>query len=676
MTSNIPAESPPSYNSLFMVKKTTLLEQSSYLTRLNSFGCREKTRKNTAFIVSVTFNSDVFPKIKKDGVFRIIPNKEYKNLLSTLNENSEFKSDSGETFANIFRLYDATTNQLACVGYGQYTNTAGQTALEGKPTQLIVTKKGSSQSKIDEIFQNFLHDWAASFGISELIIEGRVIQIPKTEQELIAAQYCKANSSALPWSTYEEGRLSQTHQKTYALMGSQLGDNPEDISDSIQGTYMIKLFQENTLKEMNIFAQSVRTYFFGSPFTKSKLFKIYYYNNSSLKNEDDQIYGIQIFENIKDDIMGDAKQEGFEKKQAKYRGKMEQLKQKQELKARKQYKNLLKGGASNTLPTQEILSTIPELDQILQKVNARKGFASNDIEQLADLLAKNGAERYTIDKINNSNKKTMVNDFLNIESYKKIIDEFIVLVKKCNFRFDCKSKKQVQGMKGQGSDISDTLSGALVRTFNDLNDLFDEFVAETYFSGDITNSNFVITDNYPELKQAYIKAFVKLQQQAKISRRGTGPLNYDTKAAIRKEKGLDPEEDGSYRLTVISNFFGTLAANYLSPVGRAIKRGAVATGRAIERGAVATKRGIGKGLEGVGKRAIKTGQSLQGKSPKNLQNEPYLQNEPEDLYEAGGGRRKRKNKTNRVNKRKPRYYLKTLKNRKSKSKNKSKKGKV
>ena len=94
-----------------------------------------------------------------------------------------------------------------------------------------------------------------------MIIDGRVIQIPKTEQELIAAQYCKANSSALH-GTYEEGRLSQTHQKTYALMGSQLGDNPEDKSNSIQGTYMIKLFQENTLKEMNIFAQSVRTYFF------------------------------------------------------------------------------------------------------------------------------------------------------------------------------------------------------------------------------------------------------------------------------------------------------------------------------------------------------------------------------------------------------------------------------
>ena len=145
-------------------------------------------------------------------------------------------------------MYDATTNQLACVGYGQYTNTAGQTALEGKPTQLIVTKKGSSKSKIDEIFQNFLHDWAASFGISELIIEGRVIQIPKTEQELIAAQYCKANSSALPWSTYEEGRLSQTHQKTYALMGSQLGDNPEDISDSIQSGILINSAEGNVIK--------------------------------------------------------------------------------------------------------------------------------------------------------------------------------------------------------------------------------------------------------------------------------------------------------------------------------------------------------------------------------------------------------------------------------------------
>ena len=379
--------------------------------------------------------------------------------------------------------------------------------------------------------------------------------------------------------------------------------------------------------------------------------------------------------------MKDARDEGFKKKQAKYGDKMEQLKQKlkqkQELKARKKYKKLLKGGASNKLPSQEILSTIPELNQILQKVNARKGFASNDIEQLADLLAKNGAERYTIDKINNSNKKTMVNDFLNIDSYKKIIDEFIVLVKKCNFRFDCKSKKQVQGMKGQGSDISDRLSGALISTFNDLNDLFDEFVAETYFSGDITNSNFIITDNYPELKEAYIKAFVKLQQQAKISRRGTGPLNYDTKAAIRKEKRLDPEEDGSYRLTVISNFFGALAANYLTPAGRAIKRGAVATGRAIERGAVATKRGIGRGLEGVGKRAVKTGQSLQGKSSEYpLQNETSTtsvgQNPTTGLYEAGGGRRKRNNKTNRVNKRKPRYYLKTLKKRKGKSK----KGKV
>ena len=219
-------------------------------------------------------------------------------------------------------------------------------------------------------------------------------------------------------------------------------------------------------------------------------------------------------------------------------------------------------------------------------------------------------------------------------------------------------------MKGQGSTESNELSGALVRTFNDLNDLFDEFVAETYFSGDITNSNFIITDNYPELKQAYIKAFVKLQQQAKISRRGTGPLNYNKKTSIRKEKGLDPEEDGSYRLAAIGNFFGALAANYLAPAGRAIKRGAVAT-----------KRGIRRGLEGVGNTLKRSGQKMQGiKSNKYpLQNETSTtsvgQNPTTGLFEAGGGgRRKRKNKTNRINKRKPRYYLKTLKKRKGKSK--------
>ena len=45
-----------------LANKKELLAQSSYLTRLNESGCRQG---KSAFIVSVTFNSDSFPKIKK-----------------------------------------------------------------------------------------------------------------------------------------------------------------------------------------------------------------------------------------------------------------------------------------------------------------------------------------------------------------------------------------------------------------------------------------------------------------------------------------------------------------------------------------------------------------------------------------------------------------------------------
>ena len=154
-------------------------------------------------------------------------------------------------------------------------------------------------------------------------------------------------------------------------------------------------------------------------------------------------------------------------------------------------------------------------------------------------------------------------------------------------------------------------------------------------------------------------------------RRGTGALNYNTKTAIRIHYGLEAEQQKSYKFAVISDFFGALATNYLYPVGRAMKYATDATGRTIERGARATKNGFGRGLEGFGRVTEKRGRIMQGTNKKSLQNEtPFGPNPTTGLYEAGGGRRKRKNKTNRVNKRKPRYYLKTLKKRKVKSKNK------
>ena len=703
--------------------KKELLAQSSYLTRLNSQGCRETSRNKTAYIVSVTFNSQEFPKIKDRNsvykqttmakVFKIIPNKQYQNLVTVL-DGSEFKSNT-DGVANIFRFFDAASKQLICVGYASYKNGSGQNALQAKPTKLEVRKKKeTTELDVDTIFEHFLHDWAASFDLDELAInEGdtttppKSISITKDESKLWAAKNaCGKDSNSLPWSTYDQGLTDEAAMKSYAFKGAELS---QPMSNYVKPGYMLQLLGDDMIKSLDIYMKFLRS----SPFTKAKLFNIFYSENLNGKNPV-QLLGSYLLQDIRDAILDDAAAEGNQKKQIKYAAKAQkeinkiQIQQqknsdkdlkkarKAEEKAQKAALKAIKkadfqgtflqnqpgetqiGGNPNKLPPQEPLDENEEAQQLIARVTQNTGFAGDDIERLSELLAKNGLERYTIKEINNNNMSTIVNSFLNIPQNKQTIDNFSSAVKQCRFRMDCKSKKQVIGIESlednEGFRLSGQLSDQLITGFKNLNDSFDSFIKETYFeSRDLTDTYFVIADNYSKLKNKYTNAFIELQKQAKILRRGSGGLNYNTKTAIRADYGLLPEEQKSYKFAVISGFFGALAANYLYPAGRAIKRGAVATGRAIERGAVATKRGVGRGLESVGRATERRDQKIQGTYKNPVQNTPSVSVGPSEtgLYEAGGGRRKR-TKTNRVNKRKPRYYLKTLKKRKIKSK-KSKK---
>ena len=688
--------------------KKELLAQSSYLTRLNSQGCREPSRNKTTFIVSVTFNSQVFPKIKDRNsvykqatmakVFQIIPNKQYQNLVTVL-DGSDFKSNT-DGVANIFRFFDAASKQLICVGYAKYKNSSGQNALQAKPTKLdVYKKKGTTELDVDTIFEHFLHDWAASFDLDELVInEGdtstppKSVPITKDESELWAAKKaCGKDSNSLPWSTYDQGRIIETEMKSYAFKGAELS---QPISNYIKPGYMLQLLGDDMIKSLDIYMKVLRS----SPFTKAKLFNIFYSENLNLKKPA-QLLGSYLLQDIRDAILDDARKEGNQKKQIKYAAKAQKEVNKIQIQQQKNADKALKkariaeekalraqekaalslqneprdfqvGGNPNKLPPQDPLDENKEAQQLIARVIQNKGFAGDDIERLSELLAKNGLERYTIKEINNNNMSTIINSFLNIPQNKQTIDNFSSAVKQCRFRMDCKSKKQVKGT--ESLEDSQAFSDQLITEFKNLNDSFDSFVKETYFeSRDLTDTDFVIADNYSNLKNKYINAFIQLQKQAKILRRGSGGLNYNTKAAIRDQYGLPPEEQKSYTFAAIGGFFGALAANYLYPAGRAIKRGAVATGRAIERGAVATKRGVGRGLESIGRATERRGQKMQGTYEEPLQNDNQtvsLGPSESGLYEAGGGRRKRKNKTNRVNKRKPRYYLKTLKKRKIKSK--------
>ena len=74
--------------------KKKLLKQSSYLTRLDSEGCRESSLSNTTFVLSVTFNSEEFPevnsrlgirkKITTAKVFESISQEQYEDVLKEL----------------------------------------------------------------------------------------------------------------------------------------------------------------------------------------------------------------------------------------------------------------------------------------------------------------------------------------------------------------------------------------------------------------------------------------------------------------------------------------------------------------------------------------------------------------------------------------------------------------
>ena len=443
--------------------KKELLAQSSYLTRLNANGCRETSRNKSAFIVSVTFNSQVFPKIKDRNsvykqtttakVFQIIPNKQYQKVVSLLDD-SEFKNNT-DNIANIFRFFDAVTKQLICVGYAKYQNGSGQNALEAKPTKLEVRKiKGTTELDVNTIFEHFLHDWAASFNLDELVInEGpestspNSIMITKDESELWAAKKaCGKDSDSLPWSTYVQGLISETAQKTYSLQGKDLS---QPISNHVKPGYMLQLLGDNTLKSLDIFMKFLRS----SPFKNSKLFNIFYSKNLNGVNPA-QLLGSYFLQDIRDEILDDASAEGYEKKQIKYAAKAQKEGNKIQMQQQRNAEKILKkakkaeakalraqekaeekairaqptrylqneqpgetqiGGSPNKLPQQTVLNEIPELQQLKARVIKNKGFANDDIERLSDLLAKNGLERYTIKKIDNSNISTIVNSFLNIQ---------------------------------------------------------------------------------------------------------------------------------------------------------------------------------------------------------------------------------------------------------------------
>ena len=475
-----------------IANKKELLAQSSYLTRLNSQGCREPSRNKTAFIVSVTFNSQVFPKIKDRNsvykqttmakVFQIIPNKQYQNLVTVLDD-SEFQSNT-DGVANIFRFFDAASKQLICVGYAKYQNGSGQNALQAKPTKLEVRKKkGTTELDVDTIFEHFLHDWAASFDLDELAInEGdtttppKSISITKDESELWAAKKaCGKDSNSLPWSTYDQGLISEAAMKSYAFKGAELS---QPMSNYVKPGYMLQLLGDDMIKSLDIYMKFLRS----SPFTKAKLFNIFYSVNLNDKNPA-QLLASYLLQDIRYAILNDARKEGYEKKQIKYEAKaqkegnkilIQQQKnadkalKKAQIAEEKAQKTALKakekagfqgtylqnqsgetqiGGNPNKLPQQDPLDENKEAQQLIARVIQNKGFAGDDIERLSELLAKNGLERYTIKKINNDNMSTIINSFLNIPQNKQTIDNFSSVVKQCRFRMDCKSKKQVIGIE-------------------------------------------------------------------------------------------------------------------------------------------------------------------------------------------------------------------------------------
>ena len=267
-----------------LANKKELLAQSSYLTRLNSNGCRETSRNKTAFIISITFNSDSFPKIKKGGVFQIIPNSEYKKVISVLDNDAFFGSMNTDNIDNVFRFFNAQTKELVCVGYARYRNNNDENALQAKPTKLIIRKKCRKNADadanvgldVDTIFQHFVHDWAASFDINDLEINQggpseppKMIVVAKNDSQLYASQKkCGTIGEAKPWSTYREGKMAPPKfQKEYSFMGSAL-----DYADIVPAYIGPQLFLESTLKEFDIIGKSFRS----SPFENSKLFKIYY----------------------------------------------------------------------------------------------------------------------------------------------------------------------------------------------------------------------------------------------------------------------------------------------------------------------------------------------------------------------------------------------------------------
>ena len=544
--------------------KKELLAQSSYLTRLNSQGCRETSRNKTAYIVSVTFNSDMFPKIKDRNsvykqtttakVFQIIPNKEYKNIVTVLDESEIFKIDTDDV-ANIFRFFDAETKELICVGYADYENDEGQNALQAKPTKLAVRKiKGTTKLDVDTIFEHFLHDWAASFDLDNLYIidketseDAKEIPIAKNESGLWAAKKrCGKDSNTLPWSTYDQGRvMDETVQKTYRLRGSNIDE------DKIIAAYIgPQVFGDDFLKKLDIAGKSFRA----SPFKNSKLFKIYYSPNLTLK-----IFAGSWINQVENKLMEEARDIGSIKKENRFRKKLsKKFKLKPEVN-----ETTLGGGAPagqrQRLPSQNPIAFRDNIKPMIDNVIAGN---FGQIEMLADLLAKNGYERYTITKIGNDDIGTIVNAFLNNPKNQDLINQFANLVKECHFRLDCKSRKQVQGKESlQDNDNQAnriTKSKRIKDSYYNLQNTFNEFVKSQYFTN-YEGKDFVIKDNYETLKKKYINFFIDLQQRVKRTRKGRGQLSINSKTAIKSEYDEDSQPS---RLSRVGNFFMNLWSGF------------------------------------------------------------------------------------------------------------------
>lgn len=548
-----------------LASKKKLLEESSYLTRLNKYGCRENKASLTHAIVSVSFNPSLFPKyinasVSHKSVFKNITKSTFNKVVKSLGNSTNIQKAQ-----NIIRFYSADTNKLVYVCLLNYSNASGLKPIDDKPTILDVAKIPHGDDDFNgDIVQIFMHDWAKSFGITELKISG--VSIPILSDFNAKQRKCALDPNAQEPSIKEQGYQSESYFDS--LKRTKITKFASQVRESltIKASYINidALFDAKILKALKPYGSSLGIRSTAKPLKESKLFNICVSRKDSRLDPNDPGIGYifnMIVKRIKEEAQtlgqtlrqqnAAAQVKKAEKKAAKKAAKKEKKAANKEKKAANKAKkeaasvvvNLAGSDLGSDLGTdftggqRKVVKNLDIQKRLYQDpVYATIDDPSTDItpskkvntliedlvntptnaDMAIDYLAKNCWDRFQIVQIGENSFQNLKDIFVGKNNV--LFQEFSNLVKLSEFA------------------PNDEAMGNISDIYRDIQQLWGTYINQKLKAVD-ANTSVIIVDNYPALKKKYQERYTNLLSLTFKREKGKG---------YKKEKEMEPSVVTTY----------------------------------------------------------------------------------------------------------------------------------